>query len=900
MSNYLNQRISTKKKNKKWREKALDYYIDLSYDCQSNWKNIEENYNLKNNKLDRDEIIGICKGLGSEKNTNLFVNAYNKTHNIIDALQGEEWGRPFTYGIVNNSKKAIDKIDRDKRREIDSIAKDMFKLEVQRQNELFEIEQSFLDKQDERQYEKQLEELEKRHSKLYGSIVDPKSIFDKYANITTAEEEAISRIMRMHVSKLNIKFIKNKTFEDVCIAGIEAVEIYSLGENDLPRVRQINPKTLYFQKSPDVMWIQDADYAGYLSLMTVGNILESYGEFLSKSDYQTLTDFDVKGEKIEGLDYPYMVSKSNRMKSFNGKKGMNRRSRHSGNEIITLGDEYGGDTFGNIISDSVKENVGLSVDGNYVHSDDYIEVNTVYWKSQRKIGRYEFINDYGEQEETFVDELFMVPKSAKREIVSDGYNKNKVIHTWNEGDNTFLLEWIWIPEVWKGIRIGGEIYCQIGPVKHAYQSLLNPYDVKLPIYGHIYNNRNAESVSIMDRLKPWQKIYYVIIAKLLKMVSKDRGILTFLNIALLDKNLGFAEALKVAEDSGIVPYNALGNSKGAGGFGNMNTMKIAEKIDATNSQTVQYYMSLLNFIEENIKLAAGMSDQRMAQTSARTTATDNHRDTMHSINITETLHAAHDLLWESVLQGLMEMMLSVLDKSTGKIRGFLNDEEKVLIDLDLLTLEDNFKLRVADNSKANKILEQSQNLAQALIQNDKISFDGLIEMMEAESLSQLKNTVRESEATKQEIMDSQRQSEQAHEKEMLEMQRKIKEDDQIARLDETYLKGRLDYAKELMKANKIAASFDSEKDYNKDGIPDYMQQKQIQQKINNESREIDLKEFKLIADEKKQLEALENEKIKRQMEMSDKETNNLNKALDRNSKQRIEDMKLKAMKLKNK
>ena len=47
-----------------------------------------------------------------------------------------------------------------------------------------------------------------------------------------------------------------------------------------------------------------------------------------------------------------------------------------------------------------------------------------------------------------------------------------------------------------------------------------------------------------------------------------------------------------------------------------------------------------------------------------------------------------------------------------------------------------------------------------------------------------------------------------------------------------------------MKAELNSASFDEEKDYNRDGIPDYLQWEQLQQKVNNESRKIDIEEFK--------------------------------------------------------
>ena len=232
MKYFLNQRISSKKKNKEWKQKMVDYHIEQSYAWSDEWERIEENYALKNNQLNREEIARICKGLGSEEHADVFINAYNKTHNIIDAHKGEEWNRPFSFSIVNNSKKAIDRIERDKRREIEEVAMSIFQTELDRQKELYAIEEKKIAGQmDEEQAKQAVEELQQRYNKLFGQITDPKTIFDKYDNITTAEEIAMSRIMKMIVDKLNLKFIKNQTFEDAIIAGREAVEVYSLSQS---------------------------------------------------------------------------------------------------------------------------------------------------------------------------------------------------------------------------------------------------------------------------------------------------------------------------------------------------------------------------------------------------------------------------------------------------------------------------------------------------------------------------------------------------------------------------------------------------------------------------------------------------------------------------------------------
>lgn len=906
MEYLLNQRLSSTKKNKEWREQMVDHYIQTSFTWSSEWERMQENYALKNNQLDRAEIAQICKGLGSEESADVFINSYNKTHNIIDAHKGEEWNRPFSFGIVNNSKNAIDKIDRDKRREIDKLSGDIFKLEFERQGELYKIEeQRIKGSMDEQQAQQAVEALQNRFNKLYGVLSDPKTIFDKYKNVTTAEEVAINRIMTMMSDRLNLKFVKNQTFEDAIIAGREAVEIYSLHDGDLPRIRQLNPLNFFFQKSPDVMWIQDGDYAGYRELMSIEKVVEDFGEFLDDKDYERLTGTSGSRGGITGLNTPFYLPKGKSAPSLD-REVRNSRSMPNGDntmsteEFIINSALHGGAENGFIGSEQ-SSRLGLNaVDSRRGRTQDYITVHTVYWKSQRKLGRYSFTDDYGDLDETYVDESFTIPTDAEKKVIPTGYTKSKVMYTWTEDDKNYSLEWIWLPEVWKGIRLGSDIYCQIAPVKHAYQSLLNPYEVKLPIYGHVYNNRNAYSISLMDRMKPWQKLYYVIMAKMLKLISQDRGVLTFINIHMLDKNLGFKEALRVAEDNGIVPYNPLSNSKGAGGFGNSNTMKIAESIDATNAGVIQHYIRLLEFVENNIKLASGMSDQRLAQTNARMTATDNYRDTMHSINITEPLHAAHDLLWQEILQGMMEMTLSTLSESSGKIRGFLNDEEKVLIDLDLLTLEDNFRLRVADNSKAFKILEHAKQLSQALIQNDKASLDTLIELMETENLGEFKNLVREAEDKFQQRQEGQQKSQQDHETQMAELARKQSEDVQISRLDEIYLKGKMDYEKEKMRMEYQAASFDLEKDYNKDGIADYLQLEQFKQRIEQEGRKIDLKEFELAMKQRDMENSAHSKEVDKVRKEQEANLDRLERKAELDQKARLEKMKLAALKNKTK
>ena len=869
MLSYQNQRLPTNKKDKNWRKKTMDYFCNVADDFYLDWYRIEENYALKNNQLDQDEYRDICRGLGGEKEGRIFVNAYNKTHNVIDAMKGEEWNRPFSFDVVNNSPEIINRLEREKKMELDTLAEDIFKIEIQKVQELMKAEiEGAKANVDPKELEQLQQQIQQKYDSKYKNLTNPKAIFEKYENITILEEITVSRIMRMINQKLNLKWIKNQTFEDALLAGIESVELYQERENDLPKIRQINPLNLFYEKSPDVQFIQDGDYAGYKQNVTVGRVIEEHGDKLSKEDYEKLTAMGYhKG--VTGLNHPFSTNRKApsiwkdvmRLGKFPSGK------RLSAEDYIVLDEKYGGPSHG-YISAKYIDNIGLSASETRRNYSEYLSVYTLYWKSQRRLGKLEFINEYGELDTTFVDEEFPIPKGAEK--VNENKNMftgSTIKHVWSDDeDNKFSLEWIWVPEVWKGIRIGSDIYVDIGPLNHAYQSLLNPYQIKLPVYGYIYNNRNAFSISVMDRMKPWQKLYYVIMARFLKLITQDRGVLTFLNVHLFDKNLGIEKTLQIAEDHGIILYNPLSNAKGAGGgISMLNTMKIAEKVDATNSNVIQYYIQILQFIEGNIKTSAGMSDQRLAQSNPRMTATDNYRETMHSVNMTEPLHAAHDLMWQEVLQGMMEMTISILNESSGKLRGFLNDEEKVIIDLNLIKLEDNYILKIADNSKAFRVLEQGKQLAQALVQNDKTDMGTLMHMLETENLSEFKQIVKKIEKDHNEKMEQQQQSQRDHEKELAEMQQKSIEDGQINELDKEYMRGMLGYMRDEMKARYQAMSFDAQKDYNQDNIADYLQVNELLVKVENDKRRLDLEERKLNQkemeigqkDKHKQLDALD-------------------------------------------
>lgn len=838
MHQYPKQRISTSKKNKQWRIDTVNYIINHGLrDRYNDIHRMLKNYAMLNSDLDQEEYREICSSLGVRNvdDGKKFVQAYNKVHNVYSTLKGEELGRPFNYRVANLAPSTSNEITREMDRELFQYVNSRVERDIALINE--SIKQEQLLEQGKTTFTRAKSSLENKRRELerkYSYIDDPKNILKKYTNYQTSKEKTMNKLMRMLERRLKVKWIKNETFGDVIATGTEFVELIADEKNIFPKVKQLNPVNMFYHKSPDVAFVQYSDYVGYMEELTIGEILDTYGDKLSNEDIRRLETFNYDGSGMYGTSDSLFHTRSDRKAdSWHAKRDAGLYP--SGRDI---------DPYGLFILDGKYQAIpgaghvsyGSSIFGRGLYQNDYHYnrpygiVYTVYWMSYRRIIKYNWIDKNGEKHEKLVDDSFVIPDNANKEVYEKNmFGKDKERHVWYENDLYRSAEIVWIPEPWKGVRINGDIFPEIGPVQHAYQSLLNPYKSKLPIYGAIYNARNAPILCTLDKVSPWQKFYYSIMGKLLKMMSQDRGILTFLNTYMTDKELGLEETLRIAEDIGLIPYNPLSRAKGAGGL--HNTMKVAERIDASNAQVITHYIQLLQFAEQNIKEAAGMSDIRLAQVSSSNTATEATAATQASLNITEPMFAIHDLLWEDIMQGLMEMTLSVVNENTGKLRGFLNDDELGVIDLEELSLEDEFLLSVSNNGKNFKLLRDAQTFALTLMQTDKAKFSTVIRMMETEDLAEFKEYVDKMEAELEEKEMRMQQMQEDAKRERIEYEVANREDIQKSKLDQAYLEGLIKEKLEHIRGRYMVTSYNLQHDVDQDGIPDIMEQDRKYQEL---------------------------------------------------------------------
>lgn len=858
MINLPNQRIPNSEKTEKWAKECIDNLSVLANQHFGDWKRFDENYAVVNSQLTKDYWVSQCSEMGIKSDfANKYAESFNIIYTTIQTMLGEELNNPFNFSVVNNNPNDLNTYKKDKEKLFQEVIDNVFKEQMERASKINEIRaKKEAGDITEREADKKLKEL----FELYQKEDEQNLQFYKAQltkpSLTSVKESTIQYLMRHVINKHNLKWLKNSTFEDAMVAGCEFAEIIQDNEFQLPTVKELNPKYTFYHKSSNTPFIQDGDLAGYRETMTQAQVLKHY------SDY--MTDYELKSisNATSGV---YGVNNAATADKFHD---LVRSGMYPSQTTIEMNLKE--ESVEDILERDTKfhmqvmngyanlDNRGLYTNNDpFLYNSGYYVVYTVYWRSQRMLYVMEHKDEYGKDAVTLLPDTYELPKEAKKEEYSEfKFDKGRYRYTWQDenGEKIYLRE-IWIPEIWTGTKINNNIYCKVGPVNNAYQSILDPYNVKLPIHGYVYSGRNANPISLVDRMKPWLKLYYAIIQKWLKLQTQDKGNIIAINQAYL--GLGIAETIELAEDTGFLIFNPYQN---AGNVGStiLNSTKFAEKLDVSNASTAQYYLSNLEWIENQMIKSIGMSPQRLAQTYKDSNVSDNQRDTQHSMNMTERFFQCHEYLWQQIMQSLMEKILACVKTSTIKnnLKAVLSDSQFAVLDLDLFDSNDEFTLSIGNNQKSSRILSMIQAQAQSLFQNG-LSVSQFIKLLKQEDLVEFQKELSEiEEAEKKEKQDLEQQKLQV-EREKIQALKDNQEDKQINELDIAFLKGKLDNEREHIRGEYLVKSYNMEKDLNVNGVPDVLEfnlkSGDLQKRAEQRDIELSQKDRKIALEEQQHL-----------------------------------------------
>lgn len=779
------QRLSYTEKTKNdyaWAKKMVDllilnYATDQSYVStnDSDYQRMVSNYQLYNNFLNQADFERECNPLGLEVGQYKDeIKAYNKAPNKINVLLGEAAKRPFNFKTVLTNSEGIKSRQEAKtqllQRFVESYVMDI----VSKYNPKVQVNP-----------ETQQQELVKpEHLEEYMAY----SYLD-------AREKLANKLLQYLIRKENIFDKMLDGLKHGLLSGYEYVWVGI--ENGEPVVQVLNSLGHFHHKSPEVKFVEDGLYAGYRTRMTTGDIIDKLGNFLKESDIEKL---EGNGQSITGMD------------SSLGNKKMQY---------------YTDDVTDMYLRNGILQNT--SEEGSYSKpkAEDWV-VTHVEWVSQKKVGFIKRVNEYGEEETVMVNEDFKVPSYATSETVKEG-NKRKTYYYFDDME----LTWGWIPEVWEGIRIGSDIYCCLGPKAYQFRSADNPQKVKLGYHGICYSAMNADPVSLMDRMKPFQYLYFFIAHKLKKLIARDRGQVFHFDMSMIPEQIGLEKTIYYLEEMDIDFFDPLKNAEAPGAF---QRGKIAGATSRSNMQHILNYVQLLAAIDEQISDVAGITRQREGQTTPNQAVTNAQQDLIQSATITETIYfRPHEKVWENVLNSLLQCA-QVAWQNKSVIRQYVLDDLSVqtlqLTPGDLLNSD--FGVFVSNSTKDVEVFESLKGLAQPLIQNDKAKFSDIIKLLKATSVRELELGIAESEKKIQEEQLQQIQAQQQAQMQAQEIQLQIQERTFEHQKELQAQKDTAALEREMIKA----AGFTRDNDVNNNQIPDPLEYEKFREELNLEYTKI--------------------------------------------------------------
>lgn len=752
------QRLSFKEKSKdnyKWVKDCIDYftynYIDsdtTNSATKTEWERKLSNYQLYNNVLNQQDFERECNPLGiSVGQYKDEVQPYNKIYNKIQVLIGEELSRPFKFRAYLTNEDGI-------------------KSKLEHQNEL--LKQYIVSK-----LSRHFPEQEAQ------STLNPDEV-KRYMSTTyeEAREVTANKILKYLKQQLDLKTLKADGFKHALIAGEEFIWIGT--EASLPVVKILNPLSVFYHKSPDTKYVQDALYAGTKQYLSPHEIIDRFGQFMTE-------------DEIKSVEEGYY---------------------------------YNSDILQNYYRDDIPP-------GQYSSSaSSHVQVIHIEWRSYRKVGFLTQIDpETLETHDTLVDEEYPIPSNAASQKVKGPYNSSRTIYTWENS----TLYWDWIPEVWQGVRIGEDIHIMMGPKETQFRTEGNPYDVKLGYHGLVYSNTNAPSTSLVDRMKPFQYLYFVIVHRMKRLIAQDRGKVLHFDTSMIDPKIGLEKSMYYIEQLGIDFYNPLQNANEPGAH--TRGAKLTQATDASTAALINNYMNLLIAIDEQISDTAGVTRQREGQISNTEAVTNAQQNIQQSSTITELYFYAHEKLWEQALTSLIQVAQIAYKDNPAVLQYILDDLsiETLVITPEHLTNAD-MGVFVGNSLKEEMVFKAIQDMAMTMANAGKVKVSDLIKMLKSDSVEQLERDLKLSEQQIEQLQAQQGQAEtqaqQAQQQHEWDMQtRELENKVQLAQID--------------------SLKFVNDNDIDDNKIPDSLEVAKFIHQVNVDEKKLEIERSKAINRPKK-------------------------------------------------
>lgn len=700
-----------KKEDDTYIKETMDYFATKAYsEYVKNRDSFAKNYDLIKGILRPEDfyqdepVRSFTETLQMDLNLPSYVKHYSIMTTPINELIGELTKRPDGYRV-----KAFDDNSRSEELEFKTQILQDYVLS----NARIKIQEK-LAMQGQELSEEEIQQL---------TFDEVKDDLDSY---TSVAEKWCNHILTCAKAEFNLKEKSEDTFRDLTISAREYYHIYEDNSKLGFNIEEENPKNVWKLTTPDKKYTADVSgrnngaYAvGTVHVMELSEIIEKLPE--------------ITKDEIDRL-----------RKALNDYGLIGVRESNLGNSNVTPGtDSIKYDTYDPLVmqeramvessikenNDSLKDFLGLS---NNVSTFGYkFVVVRAYWISKKKIGKLVYEDELGNEQSVIVDENY----------------KSGTIPT------EISLEWGWINQWYKGLKVGNDIY-HMSPLNFLNYS---------PIIGLNYEIKNTEPKSIVDMMKPFQVIYNVCMNQMFDLLKKEIGNVGVINVRRVPrvKDGDGQDDIDIWEEEARLRGIMFDDDSPENTKAPVTNTSVAKNVDLTRSAEIQSRYNLAVAIKNECWELIGMSKQRLGSISASESATGTNAAITQSYSQTEPLFVAHEYVLGQLYQAIIDASMYIFSSKPLSTLSYITSQgESAFIQVNGTDLSGrDMKVFPTNRPEDKKIFEEIRLLSQPLLQNGG-SFHDVIELYSTESLRQMKKVFKTLKDKQEEFQNQQLQTEQ--------------------------------------------------------------------------------------------------------------------------------------------
>jgi len=868
------QFLSEREKDDEWRAWNLDWLEWQGMrQLRRNARRLSKNYKLAKGIIDKtdyiveedNEMADIIETLTKEDVSAYELKFYPIIPNVINVLCNE-----FAKRSSRIMFRAVDEISynemlEEKRKMIENVLLQDANQKIMMQMMMQGMEPDSKEMQEATSPDalKQLPEIEAFFKKDYRSMI----------------EQWATHQMSVDEERFKMQELEERAFRDMLITDREFWH-FNMREDDY-EVELWNPLLTFYHKSPDVRYISQGNWVGKTDMMSVSDVIDKYGWMMTKEQLEALeviypvrsAGYAVQGWQNDGTYYdPTRTHEWNtQMPSL------------AYRQFTSLYDSKLGT--GDIVQWILADSEDLQDFGRTY----MLRVSTIYWKSQRKVGHLTKITAEGEVIQDIVTEDYKITdKPTYNNLVIKQKNKDTLIF----GEH---IDWIWINEVWGGIKIGpnrptfwgmnnpggiNPIYLGLnggkpGRVPFQFKGDSTLYGCKLPVEGSVFGDRNTRSVALVDLMKPFQIGYNIVNNQIADILVDELGTVIMLDQNALPRHsLGedwgknnLAKAYVAMKNFQMLPLDTtITNTENALSFQHYQVLNLEQ------TQRLMSRINLAQYFKNQAFEVIGLNPQRMgAQIAQQQTATAVEQAMNASYAQTEQYFIQHsDNLMPRVHQMRTDLAQYYHSKKPSvRLQYITTADEKVNFEIngtDLLMRDLNIFCTTKTNSRA--VMEQLKQLA---ISNNTTgaSIYDLGNVIKSESIAELTEVLKRAEEKTQQAKEAEMQQQQQMQEQQIQAQQQQMQMAQQFKAQEA----EKDRQARILEAEIRSAGYGAQSDINLNQQSDYMD---ALAKIQTEQRyqdQMNLKREQVYSnrDATNQKLSVEREKIQAQVQVANKE-----------------------------